>query len=268
LQCGWIYRITKDYINRLDFTLSKYKEILLSLKKVSYDFYTMEEWFIKYVNKGVVIRHDVDRRANNSLKKAILENSLGIKSTYYFRIKKCSFKKEIIKKISELGHEIGYHYEELSTAGNDSMKAITDFKKNLSDFREIYDVKTIAMHGKPTSYIDNRTLFENKNISEMGLIGDAYLSIDYSDKYYFSDTGRSWANKSKTNYRDYVNSLPINGINNSDELINFINDKNPPIIFLMTHPERWNDNPINYSMYYLRDAITRIGKIIYRYLKN
>jgi len=228
----------------------------------------MEEWFTNKVKRGVIIRHDVDRRAYNSLKKAVLENSLSIKSTYYFRIKKCSFKPDIINKISDLGHEIGYHYEELSTTGNNPEKAIEQFERNLSIFRKTSNIRTIAMHGKPTSNADNRNLFVDKDISKMNLLGDAYLSIDYTDKYYFSDTGRSWANKTKTNYRDYVNSLPIENIKSSDELIRFVKTENPSLIFLMTHPERWNDNPINYAIYFLRDSITRTGKIIYGHLKN
>lgn len=253
----------------MDFTLSKYKEILLALKNKNYNFYTMEDWFgKKNIERGVVIRHDVDRRAKNSLKKAVLENSLNIKSTYYFRIKKCSFKEDIIKKISELGHEIGYHYEELSTFDNNKEKAISEFKKNLSVLRKVSNISTIAMHGKPTSCVDNRNLFVNENLTEMNLLGDAYLSIDYSDKYYFSDTGRSWSNKSRTNYRDYVNSLPVENVNSSDELKNFIASNKPSKIFLMTHPERWNNNPVNYLMYLMRDSIMRTGKIIYGYIRN
>lgn len=250
----------------MDFTLQKYKEILLTLKKEEYNFFTMKEWFTENIDRGVVIRHDVDRRSANSLKKAVLENSLDVKSTYYFRIKKCSFKTDIIKEISGLGHEIGYHYEELSTFKNDKEKALEEFKTNLKSFRKLFNVQTIAMHGKPTSKTDNRTLFVNKDLSEMNLLGDAYLSIDYSDKYYFSDTGRNWLNSSKTNYRDYVPSLKAENVKKSNDLIKFIQDNKPRIIFLMTHPERWNDNPLNYTMYFIRDNFMKTGKIFYRYL--
>lgn len=252
----------------MDFTLSKYKEILLAIKNEKYEFYTIEEWLSKNIQKGVIIRHDVDRRAKNSLKTAILENDLNIKSTYYFRMKQCSFKVNIIKEIQNLGHEIGYHYEELSTANNNIDNALINFKKNLLYFRKICNIRTIAMHGKPTSKYDNRDLFINTNLENFDLLGDAYLSIDYSDKYYFSDTGRSWAGQSKTNYRDYVNSIPVKNIHCSNELIEFIKTKKPNIVFLMTHPERWNDNPYLYYTYYLRDAIMKTGKIVFGYFRN
>ena len=60
----------------------------------------------------VILRHDVDRRPLNALTTAKLENELGIRGTYYFRIVPESFDETIIKQIAELGHEIGYHYEE------------------------------------------------------------------------------------------------------------------------------------------------------------
>ncbi len=252
----------------MDFTLSKYKEILTTLIDEKYSFYTMKEWFSANIDRGIIIRHDVDRRAKNSLKKALLENSLNINSTYYFRIKNCSFKKDIIKKVSALGHEIGYHYEELSTFNNNKEKALSEFKKNLKTFRNLSEIKTVAMHGKPTSRTDNRNLFVNQDLNEMDLLGDAYLSIDYSDKYYFSDTGRSWSNSSRANYRDYVSSLKTEPIRKSNDLIRFIKSNKPQIIFLMTHPERWNDNPVNYTMYFIRDTVMKTGKRFYRYFVN
>jgi hypothetical protein len=252
----------------LDFTLSKYKEILYTLKNENYEFYTIEDWLSKNIQRGVVIRHDVDRRAKNSLKKAKLENALSIKSTYYFRMKRCSFKVNVIEEIQNLGHEIGYHYEELSAANNNIDKALINFEKNLLNFRKVCNVKTIAMHGKPTSKYDNRKLFTNTDLENFNLLGDAYLSINYSDKYYFSDTGRSWASQSKTNFRDYVNSIPAENIHCSNDLIGFIKTKKPNIVFLMTHPERWNDNIYNYIMYYLRDLIMKSGKIVFGFLRN
>ncbi|MBA7531110.1 hypothetical protein ES705_23321 [subsurface metagenome] len=40
----------------------------------------------------------------------------AIKGTYYFRIVTQSFNPEIIEQIAELGHEIGYHYEDFVLA--------------------------------------------------------------------------------------------------------------------------------------------------------
>jgi len=64
--------------------------------------------------KSVILRHDVDKRKMNSLQTAILEKELGIIGTYYFRVVPGSFDEDVIKQIAGLGHEIGYHYEDVS----------------------------------------------------------------------------------------------------------------------------------------------------------
>jgi hypothetical protein len=63
-----------------------------------------------------LLRHDVDRLPKNALKVAQLENRLGIQSVYFFRMVSHVFKPEIIKQIASLGHEIGYHYEDVDLA--------------------------------------------------------------------------------------------------------------------------------------------------------
>jgi hypothetical protein len=132
-----------------DFTQEKYKELLSGIKEKNIPVFGIKD-FIEYpVNKGIIIRHDVDRKAKNALITAKIENEFGFKTTYYFRITKGSFKPEIIKEISDMGHEIGYHYEDLSIAKGNYEKAIELFTKHLKKFDTLADVKTIAMHGRP-----------------------------------------------------------------------------------------------------------------------
>lgn len=145
-----------------DFTFDLYKKFLNKLILLGYEFMTFSAFIQMQDNnrKKIVIRHDVDKKIENALKVAKLENDLGIKSSFYFRYTKVVFKPEIIKRISYLGHEVGYHYEILSKIQGDMKKGIELFKKELSDFRKISDTKTICMHGSPLSKWDNRKLWE------------------------------------------------------------------------------------------------------------
>ena len=74
-----------------DDTLKSYKLLLLAFQQSNYHFQTFEE-FVTSPSEGkvVVLRHDVDELAWNALKMAQLENSLGIRATYFFRIVKQS----------------------------------------------------------------------------------------------------------------------------------------------------------------------------------
>ncbi|HRZ20220.1 MAG TPA: hypothetical protein P5184_01040, partial [Bacteroidales bacterium] len=62
----------------------------------------------------VVLRHDIDRLPENALKMAQIEHRKGIRATYFFRTVKPVWKAEIVRQIVSLGHEVSYHYEDLS----------------------------------------------------------------------------------------------------------------------------------------------------------
>lgn len=224
-----------------DFTLSVFESLLSSLQKNGYSFITFEDFLIqKPTGKCVILRHDVDDLPVNSLRTAVIENKLGIKGTYYFRIiKKCN-DPEVIKSIVELGHEIGYHYEDLALSGGNQEKAINSFEKNLTYFRQFYPVKTICMHGSPLSKWDNQMMWEKYNYKDYGIIGTPYIDIDFNRMLYLTDTGRRWNGKN-VSIRDKVNSSYDFRFHTTFDIINSIT-KLPDQIMITTHPQRWNNS--------------------------
>ncbi len=226
-----------------DFTLSTLELLLSTLLKNGYTFVTFEEYLMnKPSGKRIILRHDVDLQAQNSLETAIMEHKLGIKGTYYFRIVKQSNKPKIIRAIAELGHEIGYHYEDLASSYGKKEKAIKSFEKNLNYFRTYYPIKTICMHGSPVSKWDNRKLWENYDYKKYGLIGEPYFEIDFDKFFYLTDTGRRWDGE-KVSVRDKIRNSHSHGLsfNTSFDIINNA-DKLPDQIMITTHPQRWNNN--------------------------
>ncbi len=99
-----------------DFTLDTYKKLLEALLNANYSFRTFAQYLEKPNGRFIILRHDVDARKLNSLETALIENKLGITGTYYFRIVPGSFDSEVIRQIYDLGHETGYHYEDVSMA--------------------------------------------------------------------------------------------------------------------------------------------------------
>ena len=98
----------------MDLTLTTYKKLLQELLANGYSFQTLQDFIQQAEDKTVILRHDVDRKPGNALVIAKIEEEGGIKASYYFRIVKESYHENIIKKIAGMGHEIGYHYENLS----------------------------------------------------------------------------------------------------------------------------------------------------------
>jgi hypothetical protein len=246
----------------MDFTLKTYRLLLSTLQQCGYKFVTVENYNPQLHNsKTIILRHDVDRLPLNSYKTALIEKELEIKGTYYFRIVKQSFDKKIIASIVNLGHEIGYHYEDLALAKGDFDKAEKLFKKHLAMFEGLYDVTTIVMHGSPASRYDNRLMWKKFNYHRYGLNKEPYFDMDFSQILYLTDTGRIWNGK-KGNVRDKeltshkkLLSASYNFISTYDIINAAKKGGLPEVIMLNFHPQRWTDNYFNWIKELVMQAI-------------
>jgi hypothetical protein len=175
-----------------DFTFHTFRLLLTALKEQQYTFQTFAGYLKDPAPHAIILRHDVDGRKLNSLYAAKLEVELGITGTYNFRMVPQSFDAEVIKQITAMGHEIGYHYEDLATAKGNYDQAIRLFKQNLAKLRQISPVETICMHGSPLSKYDNRKIWDKYDYRNYGIIGEPYFDLDFSTMLYLTDTGRRW----------------------------------------------------------------------------
>ena len=188
-----------------DFTLDIYKKFLSCIKRNGYAGVSYLDYIQAPRDKQFIIRHDVDKLPKNSITTAIIESEFDLKGTYYFRIVPDSFDVEALKIIASHGHEIGYHYEDLSLCNGDKEKAIKHFEISLNELRKYVEIKTICMHGSPLSKYDNKSLWTEYYYKDYDIIAEPYIDIDFNKVFYLSDTGRSW--NSSINIRDHVNTL-------------------------------------------------------------
>ncbi len=254
----------------LDFTLAKYKELIFAIKNKRYEIYTFKNIInLNDLHKPhVILRHDVDRMPGRALKLAKLEHELNIVSTYFFRTKSVSFSRDVIKQILKLGHEIGYHYEELSDAKGDYELAWQLFQKNIKQFDEFGGVKTIAAHGKPFYKWDNRDLWKTRDYKKLGIKIEAYQDIGWDNYLYFTDVGRCW--NSKNNVRDRIIGSVTANLNNAPrnttDLIEYIKQSKKNLI-ISTHPERWSENTASWLQVLVMDHTVNLTKKIILFIK-
>lgn len=227
----------------MDFTLKKYRYLLQTLKDAGYEFYTFEAYLLnKPISKFIILRHDIDKNPYNALKIAELESSLNIKSSFYFRIADSVFNAEIVLKIKNMGHEIGYHYRDLVDNKGDVKAAIQSFSNHLQQMREIVAINTITMDGCPLSKYDNHRLWDDYDYRNFGIIGDSHFDIDYTKVLYLTDTGRCW-NAKNTNKRDKVGVKQINDFRTTNDIIQALkSEKLADAVLINAHPQRWTDN--------------------------
>jgi len=288
-----------------DFTFHALYQLLNSIKKQQFIVQPFMEFIRNPVPKFVILRHDVDKKETNSLLNAQIENLLGIVGTYYFRIVSGSFDENVIRRIYDLGHEIGYHYEDLAIAKGDHKKAIMLFEQNLAKLRRIVPVETICMHGSPLSRWDNRQLWKYYDYRDFGIIGEPYFDIDFDEVLYLTDTGRRWDGES-VSVRDKVENLRgVEGIEKQiDEeavklslkttitknqgAVKSTEDKPyirkfhstfdiidaaesgtlPEKIMLTVHPQRWNNDMLPWLKELIWQNAKNNGKWILNYVRN
>lgn len=254
----------------MDFTLQKYKRLLQAFLDCQYGFVTFENYCQHKTDldaeRFVILRHDVDLKAENSLATAQIEHSLGIKASYYFRVVPQSNMPEMIKAIAYLGHEIGYHYEDMTICEGDTQKAIAHFEKQLVYFRQFYPVKTICMHGAPRSKYDSRDLWKNYDYHDFGIIGEPYFDVDFSKVFYLTDTGRRW-DGFNVSLRDKVPVYQDEWIGKglvyhcTDDIIRAVeNGSFPKHLMMTTHPQRWTNQRGEWLWEYLSQSAKNVVK--------
>lgn len=231
-----------------EFTFNSYENIIQAFQSNDYNIVTFSEYIKTEEKKGkyLILRHDVDRFPLQTLQMARLEAVKGIKSTYFFRIIPAVFKPEILAEVASLGHEIGYHYEDLTLCNGNHEKAIEHFKYFLEQLRNFFPVQTICMHGSPMSKWDNKTIWEKFDFRNYGIIADTSLNIDYNRVFYISDNGRAW-NRLSVSIRDKVDSelkIPIKNTHNLVYLIR--NNKIHDQVMLNIHPDTFFDFGLSY----------------------
>lgn len=227
-----------------DFSFEIYDRLLEQLSDSGYSFITFEQYCRKDIlpPKFVILRHDVDRLAWNAVDIAKIEHAKDIKASYYFRVADEAYDEGAIKEIIAMGHEGGYHYEDMDLAKGNIDHAYKSYLKNLAHFNSLFPVRTICMHGSPMSKYDNREVWRKYDYKSQEVIGEPYFDVDYTKLFYITDTGRQWNNES-ISVRDKVDSPFHYNIKGTQGLIHLIEDGQlPNQLMINTHPHRWFDH--------------------------
>lgn len=281
-----------------DFTLHTYKRLLETLLSKNYSFQAFSQYLKEPAHRSVILRHDIDAKKMNSLQTARMEYEMGIAGTYYFRMVPESFDEDVIRKIHKLGHEIGYHYEDVSACAarrapnqkklQDQLMAdaIESFRNNLGILRRIVPVETICMHGSPLSRRDNRLLWQYYDYHDFGISGEPYFDLDFDKILYLTDTGRRWdggsvsvRDKAMRRQRDEKaeelrdpgmeerkneeQRATVYRFRSTFDIINSAESNSlPDKIMLTIHPQRWTDRPFPWLRELIWQNVKNIGKAI------
>jgi hypothetical protein len=226
-----------------DFTNKIYLNLLDSFLQAGYAFQTFHQYLQAPQSKTILLRHDVDARKSHSLRFARIQREKGIAGTYYFRVVPKVYDEDMIREIYEMGHEIGYHYEDMDFAKGDPHVAIRFFEQHLEQIRKVAPVHTICMHGSPRSRYDNKDVWKFYDYHAYGIAGEPYFDLDFKRVFYLTDTGRRWDGDA-VSVRDKVKSRFQLRFHHTREIIERVRKGHfPETAMLNFHPQRWTDDP-------------------------
>ncbi|MBU4072276.1 MAG: hypothetical protein KKH41_02420 [Candidatus Thermoplasmatota archaeon] len=231
-----------------DFTLEKYSELVQVLKQ-NYTIMSVADYISSPKKEEfiAVLRHDVDKFPERATRMALLEKNLGIHSTYYFRwdpklpghadsskAEMGNFPKQAIIETKLYGHEVGYHYENLSEL-RDKTKALADFETKLAILRKLAPVSTVAMHGAPRVRVRNADMLEGVDLSKYDLLGEPHLSPEFANIAYITDSGRMWSSGAGS-VRDTMGKPLDEKVKNTDALIEIVKARKYPRLMVSARP--------------------------------
>lgn len=225
-------------IKNCDFSLKHYFDVLVSLKN-EYAIGALREFErLKKSKKFIILRHDVDFSLEYALELAEKESEHKIRSTYFVLFNGeyynpfDSKNSKIIKEISDLGHEIGLHYD-TSFLPKSSRKEIEIIKKEINMLEIITHKKIISVAQHVPS--ETRRIFTN--LKNEGFIDSRSPEIIKQVKY-ISDSSHYWregcmCQNVKKFDRLQILTHPIWWVNNSNKrngsLLEFENKKKQEI---------------------------------------
>ncbi len=205
-----------------NFTIQSYSELLKYFHK-SHSYITFSEYDQLHENNVILLRHDIDYSLQYAYEFAKIEKSLGVKASYFLLFSSPFYNlldQENIgfaRKIVELGHEVGLHYDVNVISNGNGLDPYSLFNLEINLLGNLIGkpIKTIAMHNPSISGED---IFRSTN----------YINV-YDKKFvediaYFSDSCAAWRNS-------FVEHIKRNNFPNRMQLL--------------THPILWSENELN-----------------------
>lgn len=174
----------------MKFTYEAYARMIESLRKENYSICPYRESYT--AEKVCILRHDVDNSLESALEFAQLEKKLGVSSTYFILIRSDFYNpfskknSEIIYRISELGHNIGLHFDEKYCGLSENSDIPTVIAEEAESMRRLLgiSVNSVSMHRPSKTTLD-------ADYKIPGLV-NSYSQRFFRDFKYVSDSRRNW----------------------------------------------------------------------------
>jgi|HubBroStandDraft_2_1064218.scaffolds.fasta_scaffold06359_3 hypothetical protein len=255
------HRLYQNYL--MPDRLEEYRTLLQSIRAAGYEFHTVFQ-FAKMIKEGgqptaplCIWRMDVDSDPAGARRMFDVEQSLGIHTTYYFRLE--TIDPELMRDIVAYGSEVGYHFEEVATVakrlGLKSVQQIeahredirAEFARNVERYRDAAGgfPKTIASHG---DFLNRKLKISSYWLLDAEILDRFGIFAAVSDRWLASQL------------RNQITDQPPPHWWLPRPLSEALEEK-PPILPVLVHPRQWAKNPLLYTKL---DLLRGAEELLYR----
>ena len=185
-----------------DFSFRHYQDMLEVAKKIGYQFPLFRNFnAFKSGERILLLRHDVEFKIERALQLAEIEAKLGISATYFIRVHANNYNPFSyncyvrLRRIRELGHEIGLHFESGELAritGEDELQLFLRAKGMLENV--IGDtIVSVSEHADKRSQSGvGLTFFQRFTKKQCQIENQAYEPRFFRKLKYLSDSNGVW----------------------------------------------------------------------------
>ena len=105
----------------MKFTYGGYRRLISLLRENGYAVSGYEDW--KKFPRCAILRHDIDTSLTDAVKLSELEAAEGVRSTFFVLLRTDFYNPasaqslKAIRRLREMGHDIGLHFDEASYGG-------------------------------------------------------------------------------------------------------------------------------------------------------
>ena len=181
-----------------------YKDMIRVALDSGYKFILFEEKEQAASDKFCILRHDIDADLKAAYEIALIENEMGVRSTYFLMIRSPLYNlfgranHAFVEKILSLGHAIGLHYDEgfYPNTGM-SLPELVDMEAKILSTMFKYQIKAVSFHQPGINVRENKI--------KIHTLINTYDKQDMEGVFYLSDSNMIW--KGETPEMIFKNSL-------------------------------------------------------------
>ena len=137
-----------------------------------------------------ILRHDIDVSIDAAHQMAVIEHSLNIKSTYFLMLRSPVYNlfsrsnHQLVKRIIDLGHEIGIHYDEAFYAKEKDLNTLIEEEASIMENMFEKKISVVSFHQPGLKIINNDIKIKN--------FINTYDKQDLEGMTYISDSNKVW----------------------------------------------------------------------------